>query len=305
MSASAPKLFSLSRTTIIASNTFTQLVRMKVFYFLAAFAAIIIAANFFEMPYTEGPEARGERALTVLKSASFGAMTLFSTIFAIVATALLLPRDVEDRTLYTILAKPVPRLDYLLGKLLGVLMLIGISLLIMDILTVTMLHFRTNGIISEAMQSAHKMSLNQEQQDLWTKEILKQGPTWSLQVGVLAIFLKAGIIAALAMLISTFSSSTLFTVAISSLIYFIGHFQADARDYWVSQAEGGQVGLTKIMTGLLAVFFPDFQVFNIIDAVIIGETIALASLWKLIGLSVMYMAIYTILSWFVFSDKEF
>ena len=44
-------------------------------------------------------------------------------ILGIVATALIIPRDLEDRTLYTILAKPVPRLDYLVGKLLGILAL--------------------------------------------------------------------------------------------------------------------------------------------------------------------------------------
>ena len=108
----------VSRTSVIARHAFTQLVRMKVFYFLAFFAVILIASNFFNLPQHEGPESAGVNILRSIKSWSLGAMTLFSVVLSIVATALLLPKDVEDRTLYTILAKPVPRLDYLAGKLL-------------------------------------------------------------------------------------------------------------------------------------------------------------------------------------------
>ena len=60
------------------------------------------------------------------------------------ATALLLPKDVEDRTLYTILAKPVPRFDYLAGKLLGVLLLVFVSLALMDVLMTAVLQIRTS-----------------------------------------------------------------------------------------------------------------------------------------------------------------
>ncbi|KAB2638617.1 MAG: ABC transporter permease subunit, partial [Verrucomicrobia bacterium] len=112
------------RIAVIASHAFTQLVRMKVFYFLAVFAVITIGSNFFDLPQHAGPEAAGTHVLNSIKSWSLGTMTLFSVVFAIVATALLLPKDVEDRTLYTILAKPVPRLDYLAGKLLGVILLV-------------------------------------------------------------------------------------------------------------------------------------------------------------------------------------
>ena len=55
----------------------------------------------------------------MLKDVSLGAMSIFTSLLAIVATAQLLPRDLEDRTIYTILAKPVPRYEYLIGKLAG------------------------------------------------------------------------------------------------------------------------------------------------------------------------------------------
>ncbi|MBJ07004.1 MAG: hypothetical protein CMO40_07815, partial [Verrucomicrobiaceae bacterium] len=118
-------LFSLSRIWIITGNTFTHLMRMKIFYFLLVFVLIWLGVNVFKLPHTAGPEGEiGSEELRLLKAPLMGTMKLFAIIIGIVATALLIPRDMEDRTLYTILAKPVPRLDYLLGKLCGVLLLI-------------------------------------------------------------------------------------------------------------------------------------------------------------------------------------
>ena len=59
--ATASRGSHLSRILVIARHAFTQLVRMKVFYFLAVFAVIAIASNFFDLPQHEGPEAVGAR----------------------------------------------------------------------------------------------------------------------------------------------------------------------------------------------------------------------------------------------------
>ena len=77
-------------------------------------------------------------------------------------------------------------------------------------------------------------------------EIARQGATWSLQAGVLAILLKAAVSPPSALLISTFSTSTLFTTIVSFLIYFIGQLQADARDFWFRGGEAGQSLLGKV-----------------------------------------------------------
>ena len=78
----------LSRIGVIARHTFTQLVRMKVFYFLGVFAVIAISSNFFDLPQHEGPESVGLNVLRSIKSWSLGTMTLFSVVLSIVATAL-------------------------------------------------------------------------------------------------------------------------------------------------------------------------------------------------------------------------
>ena len=124
--------FSPRRAVIIALSTVTQLVRMKVFYFLAPIALLFVGLQFFDVFWYEGPEAsQPQQELMMHKNLCLGTMMLFSSLFAIVSTALLIPGDIEDRTLYTILCKPVPRLDYLVGKLLGVISVIFVAMLVM------------------------------------------------------------------------------------------------------------------------------------------------------------------------------
>lgn len=295
----------IGRILTIATHAFTQLVRMKVFYFLAIFAVIAIASNFFDLPQHEGPESVGANVLRSIKSWSLGAMTLFSVVLSIVATALLLPKDIEDRTLYTILAKPVPRFDYLAGKLLGVLMLVFVSLAVMDLLMVGVLQIRTSMVMSQQEEMVTAMGWPPDAVASLLAETKAQGPNWSLQGAVFAVFLRASIMASLALLISTFSSSTLFTTIVSFLIYFIGHFQADARDVYLSAGEAGEGVFARLASLLLSLVLPDFQLFNVIDAVIEGQVLPLVSLGKLTLVGLYYALFFTVASWFIFSDKEF
>lgn len=298
-------LFSPARISVIAGNTFTQLVRMKVFYFLAVFAVLILLLNFYEGPWTRVSEDSAERVLIDIKGWGMGVMALFAAIFSIASTALLIPKDLEDRTLYTILCKPVPRLDYLLGKLLGVLLLVGISLLLMDALLSIILYLRTDTMLAEEIQRGEARRWPKEYLDLRLESIRQQGVTWSLQAGIAAIFFKAVIMAAIALLISTFSSSTLFTIVISVVIYCIGHFTADARNYWLHTQGTSLSTELKYLSQGVALIFPDFQLFNIIDAAVEGKTIEASVFKRLLVLTLFYTGIYSVLSWFTFRKKEF
>ena len=297
--------FSPSRIIVIASHTFTQLMRMKVFYFLAIFAVGMLILNSFEMPWTRSAEDTAEQELITIKSAAMGSMALFSTIFAIASTALLIPKDIEDRTLYTILSKPVPRLDYLVGKLLGVILLVAVSLLLMDALLSAILHTRTSSLISAEMEKGQELNWPKEYLETRLAEIKQQGVTWDLQCGVGAIFFKASIMAAIALLISTISSSTLFTIIIAVVIYFMGHFTADARSYWLDSERGGVTKSAKFLSQAASLLLPDFQLFNIIDATIAGKKVALSTFLRLGLLTFFYTSIYSVLSWFSFHKKEF
>jgi len=297
--------FSPTRILVIASHTFTHLVRMKVFYFLAVFAVLMLVASYFEMPWSRTTEDTAEQELIVLKSTAMGAMAMFSILFAIAATALLIPRDLEDRTLYTILSKPVPRLDYLLGKLLGVLLLVGVSLLIMNALLSVILHFKTEELLAIEIAKSQAHGWTPEYLDSRLTSVSEQGITWALQAGIGAIFFKAMVMASLALLISTFSSSTLFTIIIAVVIYFMGHFTEDARNYWLHSQSGGVSKEFKIVTQVFALIFPDFQLYNIIDSTIEGKKVPEGIFTRLAILTLFYSGIYSVLSWFTFRKKEF
>jgi len=294
----------LSRTWTLATNTFTQLVRMKVFYFLVVFAVIVLGSNFFQLPQHVLPETYGFGVLRAIMSWSLGAMTLFSMVLAIVATALLLPRDVEDRTLYTILAKPVPRLDDLAGKLLGVLMLLAVSLALMDLLMLVVLHVRMSLFMGQVDAMAASGRMAAEDLAQMRAELLANGPDGSLQGAVAAVFLRAAVMTALTLFISPFSTSTLFTSIVSFLVYFIGYFQADMRQVFLHTVGEGTGMLERGTALVITLVLPDFQMFNVIDAVIEGAALPLAVLGKLALLSGFHVAIYLVASWYVFADKE-
>src|SRR5881397_217386 len=135
------RAFSLGRIGAITTNTLTELTRQKVFYILLIFALVLIGSSVFMARFSFQQEFQ------ILKDVSLGAMSIFSSLLAIVATARLIPQDIEDRTVYTILAKPVPRFEYLLGKLLGVLLLLAISTLVMSAVFVLVLYMREQAVL--------------------------------------------------------------------------------------------------------------------------------------------------------------
>lgn len=289
------------RIAVIAMHTFTQLVRMKVFYFLGIFAVVLLCSNLLNIQDMGRPDLKGADVLRSIRSVSLGTMTLFSVVLGIVATALLLPKDVEDRTLYTILAKPVPRLDYLIGKLGGVLLLIFVSLAVMDLLMTGVLAIRTNLLVSEQMSALSDWPA--DQREALRQDILMQGPTWGLHGATLAIFLRSAVIASTALLLSTFSTSTLFTTVTAVLVYFIGNFQADAREVFLG-GEGAS-RLERLGAMLLATIFPDFKLYNVVDSVVQGIALPPAALGTLMGLTAFYVILHLFVSWLVFAGKEF
>src|SRR5713101_1693631 len=140
------RAFSFSRVLAITLNTLTELTRLKVFYVLLVFALLLIGSSIFMTQFTFQQEFQ------ILKDVSLGAMSIFTSLLAIVATARLIPQDIEDRTVYTILAKPVARFEYLLGKLLGVLVLLAISIAVMSALFVVVLYVRERTVLNETLR---------------------------------------------------------------------------------------------------------------------------------------------------------
>ena len=300
MDPAAPKhvFFSPARIRAIASNTLLELIRLKVFYFLLIFALLLIGSSAFMVKFTF------QEQFQVLKDVSLGAMSIFTWLLSVLATAMLLPKDIEDRTLYTILAKPVPRFEYLVGKLCGVLMLLLMSTLVMSAIFVVTLYARQQLAIGETLQGS--AGLPPEKIQELVHDITSQTFTFSLIPGIIIIYIKAALFAALTLFISTYASSSIFTIMVSTAVYFIGHLQSTAREYWLGSAAGLSTAgpLTRIFLALIALIFPDLQLFNLVDDIVAGNAIPFGMFLKTSMLGGFYTCIYLLVAYFIFASKE-
>lgn len=288
------RTLSIRRIAAIASVTLTELTRLRVFYVLLLFALVLIASSMFMARMTFQQEFQ------VLKDISLGAMSLFTSILAIVGTARMLPQDVEDRTVYTILAKPVPRIEYVTGKLAGILLLLGISMLVMTALFCAVLFARQQTILAETATQMANMPAPERAQALAT--VRESTFTAALIPAIVLIYLKGCIVASLTMFISTFATSTIFTIVVAVFVYFIGHLQATARAFWLSEHGGSWVSRTFL--AVVALLFPDLQLFDAVDHLVAGTAMPLALFAKTAALGCFYVVIYLLLAAAVFSGRE-
>ncbi len=294
------RAFSLARIWALATNTFTELVRLKIFYFLLLFALLLIGSSVFLIRLSFQDQFQ------MLKDVSLGSMSIFTSLLAILATAGLLPKDIEDRTLYTILAKPVPRFEYLLGKLLGVFLLLLVAMLLMGALFGVVLVARVHVVTGEILAGGGGGNGNaRELIDQQISQLHATAYNPNLWAGGLVIFAKACLLAAMTLFISTFASSSIFTIIVSVVIYFIGHLQATARDYWeVPAALHATPWWTKAFLATISLVFPDLQLFNLVDEIVVGTAIAPWLLLKTLGLGATYCVIYLLAAYFVFASRE-
>jgi len=281
-----------TRISAIAYNTFTELVRQKVFYILLIFALVAIGVSVLLA------EFKPEEQFQMIKDVCLGAMAIFTSLLAILATANFLPKDSEDRTIYTLLSKPVPRFAYLLGKLAGIIILLFLFILLMSVVFCAVLWLKEQSALSHA-----RAELSGEDLALQIKSVTEATFNFNLVPGILVIFVKSVLLASMTLFISTFATSSLFTVMISAAMYFIGHLQATALGYLLPGGVDTSIW-TRLLAGIIAILFPDLQAFNLADDVIAGAAIPMGIFLKTVGLGGLYVAIYFALSAFVFSNRE-
>ncbi len=284
----------IRRIAAIAAVTWTELVRLKVFYFLVIFALLVIGNSFFLARFSF------EAQFQMLKDIALGAMSIFSALIAILAASGLLPKDMEDRTIYTILAKPVSRVEYILGKLSGLLLLLALSIFLMGAVFAVILTLFTQyqaGITAEEMTGMPAAEVSAA-----VAKVVAEGRDPNLLAGGLVILAKSWLLAAMTIFISTFATSSIFTTITAFAVYFIGHLQATARDYWLAATDAGWLARAGLAS--IALIFPDLQAFNLVDDIVAGTAVPLPVLMKTLALGAGYIAVYTALGAAVFQTRE-
>jgi hypothetical protein len=289
--ATKHRAFSFGRVSAIASNTILELVRLKVFYILVLFAMAVIASSLFQAKITFQDQFQ------ILKDVSLGAMSIFTWLLATLSTAMLLPKDIEDRTLYTILAKPVPRFEYLLGKLLGIMVMLLLAIVLMSAMMAVVLYLREAVVLAdEAAQTPPDLRAQR------LAEVRASAFNPNLIPGVLVVYIKAVVIATVTLLISTFSSSWIFTIFISTAVTLIGHLQGTARQVWMD--EQTHSFFTGLFTAGIAILFPDLQVFSLVDDIAVGTAVPVLLFVKAFGLGTTYIVMYFLVAYFSFASRE-
>ncbi|MBR2145818.1 MAG: hypothetical protein IJ956_09810, partial [Akkermansia sp.] len=196
------------RIAAVAGVTLTQLVRMRLFLVPAVVALLFLALQFIPYQGNIGLEYQGVAQLQFIKDVSLGCMQLFALIFCVAATALLLPRDAEDRILYTILCKPVPRFDYLAGKAIGVMALLVLMILLLDALMSAVLAQRVAAISQELSAALAANGYTEAETAPYLEQVKAAGNSLDTQRGILAALLGYGVLTTLTLLISCFTSGT-------------------------------------------------------------------------------------------------
>ena len=285
---------SLGRIAAIARTTFTELARLRVFYVLVLFALVLInSASFLA-------RISFQQELQVTRDIALGAINFFLSMLAIVATAQLLPRDLEDRVVYTVLAKPVRRFEYLLGKFFGVLALLVVSLVAMSILCLAVIHLREGSAVRDTIQQLSELPSDERDQALVV--VHQAGVNRDLLLALLLTFTKAAVLVSLTLCISSFATSNIFTISAMAMVYLIGHLEPIARDYWLHQRAAGW--LARTFLAVVAFFFPDLQAFNLSDQIIAGSVVSNLMLVKLLALGGFYIAGYIVIAIAIFSQRE-
>jgi Cu-processing system permease protein len=250
----------------VAVNTFREAVRDRVLYNLVLFALLMIGAAILVGQVSIGIEQ------LVIVNLGLTAISLFGLVMSIFIGVGLVYKEIERRTLYSLLAKPIHRWQFLVGKYAGLLLTLGVNTAFMT-LGLAAAFFFVGGRVARA--------------DV------------SILVAIYFILLEFALVTALALFFSCFSSpmlSTLFTLG----IYITGVFANDIHEVGEFTQNAAVLWLTR------AIYFviPNFHNLNAIAAAGHKEAIPLSLIWQNTLYAVLYAALLLIAAAAVFSRRN-
>lgn len=251
---------------VVAVNTFREAVRDRVLYNLVFFGLLMIGAAILM-----GQISIGIQRLVIV-NLGLSAISIIGLVMAVFIGVGLVYKEMEKRTLYTLLARPVKRWQFLVGKYGGLLLTLLVNTSFMTLGLAIALYWVGRPFVRSDV---------------------------TVLVAVYFILLELALVTALALFFSCFSSpmlSTLFTLA----IYVTGVFAADIRDF-------GRLTHSPLIEGLTRVLYylvPNFHNFNAIEAAGHGQFIPFSLIWQNTLYTILYAAIVLIASSAIFSRRN-
>lgn len=209
------------RIRAIAFNTFKEAIRDRVLYLLLFFAAVCILFSRVLALLTVGDRTK------IITDVGLASLSLFGALMAILMGTGLVYKEIDKRTIYTLLAKPIQRYQFLLGKYLGLLLTLFVMLVLMTLIFCVLILL-------------HRYPIE-----------------GAFFIAILFIFVELCLITAVAMLFSCFSTpilSTLFSLS----FYLIGHISWGLETLINKMPQG----TAKTLARLLYILLPDLENFN-------------------------------------------
>lgn len=182
----------MNKVVALALNTFRESIRDRIFYSLLAFAVIMLAFSLVLGNLTIGDEIK------IIKDFGLAAISLFGVLIAIFVGISLVYKEMEKRTIYVILAHPISRSQFVLGKYGGLSLTLLVEVVIMTACLLALCWYKQGQI------------------------------PWELFKAIIPIWLELQLILAVALLFSTFVSPFL-SGLLTLVIYAIGHLTQDFK----------------------------------------------------------------------------
>jgi ABC-type transport system involved in multi-copper enzyme maturation permease subunit len=240
----------ISRLSAISFNTFREAVRDRVLYNLILFALLLVASAPLFGQISIGMEK------IILVNVGLSAISLFGIVIAIFIGIGLVSKEIEKRTLYTILSRPVRRWEFIVGKFFGLLMTL-----------VANAAFMTLGFYAALVLLLHRLGADEAR----------------LLIAIYFIVLEFFIVTAITLLFSSFSTP-IFSAIFAFSLFVIGTFSEDFRNFAALAT-----GLTKWLATAAAYLIPNFASLNVTSQVAHADPIS----GRLVLFNTLYALLYS------------
>lgn len=255
-----------ARSGVVAIHTFREAVRDRVLYNLVFFALLMMGAAILVGQISIGIER------LVIVNLGLSAISVFGLVMAVFIGVGLVYKEMEKRTLYTLLAKPIRRSEFLVGKYGGLLLTLLVNTLCMTLGLAAALYYVGRPLVrSDA----------------------------SILVAIYFILLELALVTALALFFSCFSSPLL-SALLTLGIYVTGVFATDIRDF----GQFTRSSLLGVTTRTLYHVVPNFHNFNVIALAAHGESVPGRLIWQNTLYAIVYVALVLVAASTVFSRRN-
>jgi ABC-type transport system involved in multi-copper enzyme maturation permease subunit len=261
----------------VAVNVFKESVRDRVPYNLALFAVLLIASSFLLGQLTAGQDVK------IIKDLGLAATAVFGLFIAIFIGIGLVSKEVERRSVYSLLSKPLSRTQFIIGKYAGLVLTLTVNIAVMTVALYAVLAYVAWGENEFARQAREAPALDP-----------------ALLKAIALLLFQLMVVTAIALFFSTFSTPIL-SAALTFGVYVAGYFSADLRN--IDQVVDSR--LTQALARGLYYTLPNLAPFDVTSQVVHGLPVTAGYMAVTIAYAVVYIAILLVAGAAVFSRREF